>query len=211
MRSRIAIALLAVFYTTSVFAGPEEDYKAAVESYVQRGDIVTAMLLVKRAADAGLAKAQAFYGFILDQSEDNEEAVKYLRMAVAQGHAEGQFNLAKMIGGGEGVTAADLPEALRLYKLAAEQKHAQAILVVARAYIKGGFGLSEADKASPEALKWIKQGAELKDIESMRRLALAFLNGEFGLPVDVAAAAKLTQEIDELTSIKKDPKKRRRQ
>jgi TPR repeat protein len=57
----------------------------------QRGDIVAAMGHYTMAADAGSAEGQARLAWILDQSEQNEEAVKWYRASADQGHSGGQY------------------------------------------------------------------------------------------------------------------------
>ncbi len=50
-----------------------------------------------------------------------EEAFRFFRLAVEQGDADGQCGLGEMYYGGEGVPQ-DYAEAIKLWKLAAEQK-----------------------------------------------------------------------------------------
>jgi hypothetical protein len=58
-------------------------------------------------------------------AEDYAEAVRLFRLAVAQGHADAQYNLGFMFENGQGV-AQDYAEAIRWYRLAAAQGHADA-------------------------------------------------------------------------------------
>jgi hypothetical protein len=53
-------------------------------------------------------------------AKDREEAVRLIRLAADQGHADAQVKLGEMFEYGEGV-AKDGAEAIRLYHLAAEQ------------------------------------------------------------------------------------------
>ena len=55
--------------------------------------------------------------------EDDAEAVRWLRLAADQGHADAQHNLGWMYANGEGVPEDDA-EAARWYRLAADQGHA---------------------------------------------------------------------------------------
>ena len=75
-----------------------------------------AMLGLRKAADAGHAKAQARLAEILDASDYNEEAFAYYRKSADQGDVDGVFGLASMYAVGEG-TKKDPAEA---YKTAAE-------------------------------------------------------------------------------------------
>ena len=80
-------------------------------------------------ADAawGDAEAQAYVGICLTHGwdglpVDNERALVWIQRAVAQGDADGQYNLAYLYETGEGVPQ-DEDEAYRLYSLAAAQGH----------------------------------------------------------------------------------------
>jgi TPR repeat protein len=57
--------------------------------------------------------------------EDDKEAVKWYRLAAAEGHARAQFLLGSMYDDGEGLPE-DPKEAVKFYRLAAEQGHAKA-------------------------------------------------------------------------------------
>jgi TPR repeat protein len=113
----------------------------------QRGDIVAAIGHYQAAADTGSAEGQARLAWILDQSEQNEEAVKWYRAAADQDHAGGQYGLGEMYAKGEGVEK-DESMAVELFALAADNGHGQAQRVLINAYRKGLFGLQlDAAKA----------------------------------------------------------------
>ena len=89
--------LLACLAGLAAWAGPAEDYAAGDRAY-RRGDVREAIAKLRPAADAGHAKAQALLGAILDASEQDEEAVRYLKLAAAQGEPDGMVLLASMMG-----------------------------------------------------------------------------------------------------------------
>jgi len=134
--------------TTAAIAGPQEDTSEAARAYAT-GDVVAAMKLYTRAADAGDALAQVRLAEILDAAEDDQRAVDYFRRAAAQNHPAGEFGLGRMYAKGEGV-ARDPAEALRWYRRAADRDHLPAIEAIAWAYATGDLGLPK-DKAEADA------------------------------------------------------------
>jgi hypothetical protein len=74
-------------------------------------------------------------------AQSYDEAVKWYRLAAAQGYAEALFNIAACHYYGQGAPR-DLHEALRLYKRAAAQGHAGAAAEVEelRALLAAGHG-----------------------------------------------------------------------
>jgi TPR repeat protein len=135
---------------------PADDLKAGLDAY-NAGDLPGSMTYFRKAADAGSAEAQAWLGYILDQSEDNAEAVEYYRAAAEQGNVEGIAGLAEMYAKGEGVDK-DLAEAHRYFTKAGELGHDRSMRVLIKAYEKGGLGV-EPDPA--QAAYWKSRLAEL--------------------------------------------------
>ena len=117
----------------------------------QRGDIVAAMSHYQAAADIGSAEGQARLGWILDQSEQNEDAVKWYRASAEQGHAGGQYGLGEMYAKGEGVEK-DEAMAVKFFTLAADNGHAQTQRVLINAYTNGLFGL-QVDAAKADEMQ----------------------------------------------------------
>ena len=82
-----------------------------------------------RCGETGYAPDQYTLGVMyangMRVSEDDEEAVRWFRMAAEQGHASAQNSLGLMYAEGDGVPEDD-GEAVRWYRLAAEQGHASA-------------------------------------------------------------------------------------
>jgi hypothetical protein len=159
-------ACLALLAPGSVCAGPQEDYDQGYAAY-RGGDVVSAIRLLKRAADAGHVEAQLQVGYIYDWSEENEDAVKYYRMAADSGDARGQFGLALLYANGEGV-ARDDSQAVELLQAAARQGHAQAHAALGNAYLDGKLGLG-ADPA--KAREHLEEALERGFEEARRGLA----------------------------------------
>lgn len=199
-RWRLGAGLAALLMATAVQAGPEEDYQAGLAAN-KAGDLVGAMVPLKRAADAGHAKAQALYGSILDQAELNEEALGYLRKAAAQGDADGEYALAAMLIAGDG-TPKNPAEGARLLRAAAAQGHPAAINVLAQAYIDSDERLGAADPQAPEARDWVSKAAEGGYLPAMDALAAAQKSGRFGFSVDPAAARKWSDQARQVRAKK---------
>ena len=174
--------LLACLAGLAAWAGPAEDYAAGDRAY-RRGDVREAIAKLRPAADAGHAKAQALLGAILDASEQDEEAVRYLKLAAAQGEPDGMVLLASMMGMGEG-TPKNPAGARQLMEQAALAGKREAVVAVAAAYLGGGYDLGPAERASPEALAWMQRAALIDHLPAIDRLALAYRKGEFGLAPD---------------------------
>lgn len=122
------------------------------------GDLVTGMKLLREAAEAGHAPAQAALGEILDRAEEDAEAVTWYRKAAEQGNAAGQFGLGMAYAAGEGV-ARDPVQAEAWVRKAALQDYVNAVDVLAQAYRKGDLGLAP-DPQHAEA--WRQRGQRLR-------------------------------------------------
>jgi TPR repeat protein len=120
----------------------DSEIASGFEAY-NRGDVVAAMMHYENAANAGSADGQARLAWVLDQSEQNEDAVRWYRAAAEQGYPDGYYGLGEMYAKGEGVEQ-DGEKAVENFTLAAENGHAQAMRVLISAYEKGELGL-EAD------------------------------------------------------------------
>lgn len=198
--ARIA-TVIAVFHCGSAQAGPVEDYTEGARLYTA-GDLVTAMPLLRRAADAGHAAAQAAIGEIVDQADSKEEAFGYFSKSAAQGNADGQFGLGVMLASGDGAPK-NIAEARKWLVLAAEQGHKIAINELAFAYITGGLDIPENARQGTEALRWIRKAADNGYLTAMERLAAAYRGGELGLGVDLKAATEWTDKIHKIRGVPK--------
>ncbi|MBI5275340.1 MAG: sel1 repeat family protein [Burkholderiales bacterium] len=146
--SLAALALLPL----AVLAGPAEDLKSADESF-NRGDLPTAMALLRKAADANYGPAQARLGDLLLAAEYDEEAVALFRKAAAQGDPAGETGLGRVYADARGVKR-DPAAALEWYRKAEKKNHLPALDALARAYHAGDLGLpKDAQKAAEYAAR----------------------------------------------------------
>lgn len=205
-QSAIAVALVAGIGVGSANAGTEEDFASGMVSY-RRADFVTAMPLLRKAADAGHTEAQVVLASILDTAESDEEAVAYYRKAAAAGNLDGIFGLGTMIGAGEGVKK-DVKEAKSLITRAAEGGHKLAIRSLAQVYLRGELEITEEQRKGAEALKWITLASDDGFMPALEALEKAHRAGDYGLTPDVAKADALKRKIAELKGVR--DKKRRR-
>lgn len=189
-------------------AGVDEDFALGNTSY-QAGDFASAMPLLRKAADAGHAQAQAVLASILDISGADEEAVAYYRKSAAAGNLDGVYGLATMLAAGEGVKK-DVREARTLFVRAAEGGHKQSVVVIAQAYIRGELEIADDQRKGKEALKWINQAADQGFIPALEVLEQAYRSGSYGLAVDPKNADLIRQKIDKLVGVKETKKDRRR-
>lgn len=142
-----AVLALAVAQVSAEDVDVDSEIEAGFVAY-NRGDVVAAMTHYETAANAGSADAMARLGWVLDQSELNEDAVKWYRASAEQGHGAGYFGLGEMYAKGEGVDK-DEAVAVENFTLAAEKGHAQATRVLINAYENGLFGLAaDAEKVA---------------------------------------------------------------
>jgi TPR repeat protein len=191
-----AMGILAVFLALQAWTAsgaPDEDFRAGSQAY-RRGDVVQAMDLLRKSADAEYAPAQSLLAYILDKSGASEEAVAYYRKAAAQGDADGEFGLGSMYAAGEGVKR-DPAEARKWVTRAAEKGHAGAVNTLALAYIKGDLGIEESQRKGDEALRWVRRASDSGYLPAMEHLALAYRTGAHGLEVDVREADALDARV----------------
>lgn len=178
--------LFFAFLAPLASASPADDYTAGDAAY-RRGDVRGAIASLRKAADAGHARAQTLLGAILDAAERDEEAARYLAMASAQGDIEGTYLLAGLYSAGEGVPL-DPGKARALFEKAAAGGHRESAFALATACLGGGLGLTDAERSSPVAVDWIRRAADLGHLPSLDRLAVAYRNGELGLAADAKLA-----------------------
>ena len=188
---------------------PEEGFAKAKELIEKQGDFFSAMPLLRPAADAGNVRAQVWLAQFLDYGEENEEAEKYYRMAIAQDDPEAKLGLAIMHVAGD-TAKPDLAAARQLVEGAANQGFAQAIKILALAYIKGGLGISDDERQSTVALTWINRSADLDDIDALRKLEEIYRSGSFAVTLDEAKADEIQGRINKLTGVEEKTSGRRR-
>jgi len=169
---------------------PEENVRLAEEAF-DKSDIVSAMRFYRKAAEAGYGPAMSRLAYLLDKSEEDEEAITWLKKAVQLGEAEGQFELARMYAYGEGIKQ-DKKLAFELFKKSANQQYTPAIRVLALAYENGDLGL----RADYElAQHWLRRGQLANDYWSLKRLAQAYRKGDLGLRINHQKAEQLEQQL----------------
>lgn len=210
-----------------ISANPEQDYEKGLKLQAagdRSGDLSAYMDAAEHfrlAADAGHAGAQAYYALSLERGQMLTEAVEYYRMSADQGNMDGQFGLGSVYLAGEGVPQ-DLLAGRKLITLAAEQGHKAAINTLvnaylqqvltaeevaqlkpklAKAYIRNGMGLGEAEGKSPEALLWIRRAADNGSLVALDALAAAYRTGQYGLAVDVQQANEIVAKADKLRGV----------
>ena len=162
-----------------------------------RPDKAAMLALFRRASDAGLARAQYDYGFVLAQGigenglgsgrgADPPEGLRLMRLAAEQGMREAVHNVAAFLREGIGAPV-DLPGALRHELRAAEMGDPEAQSELARAYSQGIGTRPDYN----EAVRWGTKAAAAGSTHAMLSLA-AVLMGMPGsnVPVDAAAACR---------------------
>ena len=183
--------LLVLLPLTFAVAETVEETMTRAEKAFDESDIVNAIAHYRKAAEAGHVPAQNRLAYLLNISEQNEEALEWYRKAAASGDAEAEYHLAGMYAEGDG-TPQDLGQALRLFTLSANKGYAPAIHVMAAAYEQGEMGLRIDYELVRE---WLDKGVQLNDHLSIKRLARAYSNGELGLRIDRQKAAQLEQHL----------------
>jgi len=175
LMAKILILVAGFIVSNGVAAGPEEDLQSGIDAFNQ-GDLIAAMDHYRKAADAGVAEAQVRLAYILDYSEDNDEAFGLYSAAAEQGNADGYYGLGEMTAKGEG-TEQDFGKAVEFFVVAAENGNLRAIRLLARAYDDGELGV----RTDPVlAGKWLIRAAEIGDSASMQQLIAAYENGTHG-------------------------------
>ena len=144
-----------VLLSTGALADPESDYSNGVKAY-DADDLITAMGLFERAAQAGHAKAQYLLGYILDKAEDNAQAMSYYRQSADNGNGEAAYAVGTMYANADGVDR-DYAQARDWFEKAAALGFLPALETLGLAYIGGELGL-EKDRAKGMAL--LQQAAD---------------------------------------------------
>lgn len=153
----LCVSLLLTTFSSPVWAGPIEDFKAAVAAE-GRGDYATALRLFQRLADqnvpGGLWALGAMYGEGKGVPQNYVTAAKWYRRAADRGHPLGQYELGALYDKGLGVSQ-NLPEAAKWYRRASEQGYGMAQFNLGSMYATGeGVTLDRA-----EAYKWFSIAA----------------------------------------------------
>ncbi len=195
-RCAAVLALAAAVAAPSLGAGPEEDYASARAAY-QRGDVATAMTLLRPGADQGHAPSQTLLAYILEKADFKEEAVAYYARAAEQGYAEAEYGLGVMYAAGAGV-GKDEGQAFALFSRAADKGHAAAIAAVAQAYLGNGPGPRPEERDSAKAAQALRRAAENGYAPAIEGLVRAYRHGGFGLAADPAEARRWEERLKAL-------------
>lgn len=174
----------------ALLADAASDGERGIAEY-RKGNLIEAMQWLQKSAEAGYARAQTTLAFILDISEDDENAFRWYQAAAEQNDAAGLFGLGNMYAKGEG-TAKDPQQAGQLIRQAAEMEHLQAMRVYASALERGELGFAP-DQAA--AANWFHKAANLGDPVAMHRLRQAYSLGQLGLEADAGRAAEWDAKI----------------
>lgn len=188
-------------------AGPAEDFRDGARAY-RAGDVVTAMPLLRRAADAGQADAQVMLADLMERGGYLPEAVQLYRKAADSGNAEAQFTYAGLMNAGRGV-ARDSEGARSLLRRSAEQGYPDAINALADVLIRGGMGAEAAARPAGEDLALIHRSADNGYLPAIDFLARGYRDGLFG-SADPKEAERFQVKADQLRYAGRKPPKNRR-
>jgi len=114
-----------------------------------------------------------------------QDFIEALRAKAEQGDAQALASLGYMYSIGFGVPQDDA-EAVRWYRLAADQGHDRAQYNLGLAYANGHFGVPQ-DEA--EAVRWYRLAADQRNSDAQYNLGIAYDNGQ-GVPEDDAEAVR---------------------
>ena len=137
--SHLAGTLVLALAMAPAYADLAEDHEKAIQMW-QIGNVVDAMTTFTNNAEKGHAPSQVWLANLMDQAQQDEDAVKWFRKAADQGNAAGEYGLGLMYGKGEGVKQ-DNVKAVEYVTRAAEKDYIDAVLALVAVYSKGGFGL----------------------------------------------------------------------
>ena len=123
-----------------------QDFRAGVEA-AERGDFAAALREWRPLAQAGSATAQAslaeLYAFGRGVPPDIAEALRWYRLAAAQGYSAAQFNLGQLLSNRQAGDLRDDAEARRWYALAADQGNAEAHYKLGLLHANGAGGAQD--------------------------------------------------------------------
>lgn len=153
----------------------DDNYRSALLAF-RRGDHATAIAKWRASAEAGVAAGQRelgilyFYGKHIPQ--DNELAMKWLRLAAVQEDPAGCNMLGQMYENGMGV-AVDQFAAAAWYRRGAINGSGYARFNLGWAYLKG----EGVEKNMEQAFFYLRQSAEQGNSSAQNRLARFYLSG----------------------------------
>jgi TPR repeat protein len=171
-------------------------------------DEVEAFKWYRKSAQGGYAPAQFALGYFHQERsgpDDHDEILKWYGKAADQGYAKAQFNLGRYYDRGQSQSGRFVPggatvwttvgipsnpdEALKWYRKAAENGHAQAQYLMGKSYHSG----KEVPEDHVQAVKWWRKAAEQGHPESQFNLGVMCLQGH-GTDKDYVESAKWFRE-----------------
>lgn len=158
----------------------------------QTGDAKSERRLIDLAAQ-GLPVAQRELGLLFEQRpKQRDEALQLFERAARAGDAEAAFELGEMLRIGVIGVAPAPNKAWPWYKMAAQQKHAKAALMLGMLF-KNGDGVP---RDAIEGAKWLTLAGDLGNAHAMFLLSNLYREGA-GVPQDAAKARVLLEESAE--------------
>ncbi len=196
-RSRwVVVCAAQALWVACACAATDDEYRLGLQAY-RRGDVASAMGLLRAPARAGHAGSQTLLAFILERADLADEAARLYAQAAAQGDADAHAALAGLYLTGRGI-AKDEKLALAHFSKAAQLGHAASIDVLADAHLKGTMGLGGEPRDNAAAFAALRRAANQGHLASAEALAQAYRRGGFGLDADAALAAAWQARGDEL-------------
>jgi TPR repeat protein len=155
------IAVVAMFPLIFSSIGWGADFDSGQNAF-SAGDYEVALAEWQPIAEGGHAGGQFGMGLLYTNGFgvpfDNDEGLKWYRLAADQGHAQAQCNLAVMHANGWGVPQSD-DEAFKYYSLSADQGITQAQASLAKMHLRG-YGTPQDNV---QAHKWYAIASEMGD------------------------------------------------
>lgn len=171
------------YYQKAAEKGNKHAEYKLYETFFDKGEKEKAFKMLEESAESGNLESQNMLGtcktferFGMEINE--EEGVKWYRMAAEQGYAEAQCNLAFCYKRGIGVEP-DMEEAYKWYKIAAEQGYPEGQDELGNCY-ELGIGVEENPE---EAYKWYRKAAEQGDADAQCDVGDCYKDG-IGVEVD---------------------------
>jgi TPR repeat protein len=196
----LAMLALALLATMAVGVGCQSPDvtpgSAQIESLAMRahqtGDARSERRLIDLAAQ-GLPVAQRELGLLFEpRPKQRNDALQLFESAARAGDSDAAFELGEMLRIGVMGVPAATDKAWPWYKIAAQQKHAKAALVLGMLY-KNGDGVP---RDAVEGAKWLTLASDLGNAHAMFLLAHLYREGS-GVMQDEAKARVLLEEAAE--------------
>ena len=184
------------FCMGGAWAAPDDDFRRG-ELAFKRGDVATAMTILRAPADAGHGASQSLLAFILLNADFAEQAARLYQSAADQGDVDGHAGLANLLMTGRGI-AKDEKKALVHFSKAADLGHVSSILALADAHLNGQLGLNQEPKDNAAAVAALRRAAEHGHLPSVQALADAYRVGGLGLAADAPQAAQWQAQVEQL-------------